>query len=117
MTDGSGLPEFAVGACGPCRHVFLMTPEAVTCPLCGRAPSAINPFPEAGVSAAPVEVPAAEEPAVEEEPVVITVTCPHCDKLVDLAVTQEQVAVVPSPPAEPPLPPPPPTPAPTTTPS
>lgn len=86
--------QYGVGACGSCRHVFLVTPELRNCPLCDRPADRVLAFAgavEAAVAAAETSL-EGEGPADAAIP--FTVTCPHCDKPVLLEVTQEAISVV-----------------------
>lgn len=83
-----------VGGCGACRHIFLVTPEARDCPLCGRPTYWVLPFSPERMEAVEVVAPEPEAPAVVEPPVPFSITCPHCGLIVLLEVTEEAIAVV-----------------------
>lgn len=97
MTQARAGPDYGIGGCGSCRHVFLVTPDLRNCPLCDRPADRVLAFTgEAEVMVA-TAVAAAEEASQPEPPVPFTVACPHCGKLVQLQVTEEEIAVVPPP--------------------
>lgn len=101
MTQAPSEVSYGVGACGTCRHLFLLTPELRTCPLCDRPADREIAFSEEAAVAVAVAEEAEASASAPEPPIPFTVTCPHCDQAVLLEVTQEAIMVV-TPPAVPP---------------
>lgn len=94
MTQSQAGPLYGVGGCGTCRHVFLVTPELRSCPLCDRPPDRVLAFAEAvAATVAAVEV-ALGESEEADAPIPYSVTCPHCDQEVLLEVTAEAITVI-----------------------
>lgn len=94
MNQPLATPGYGVGGCVTCRQVFLVTPEGRTCPLCDGPPLQILEFPTEGPVSGPYPVPEPEAEPGPETPTEITVTCPHCDQLVILHVSEDEVAVI-----------------------
>lgn len=92
--------SYGVGACGSCRHIFLITPQLRNCPLCDRPADRAIAFTGEAETIVAVAAEAAVEASAAEPPVPISIVCPHCDQVVLLQVTEEAIAVV-APPAAP----------------
>lgn len=86
--------SYGVGGCGRCRHVFLVTPELRTCPLCDGPVGMVLAFLVEDVGSPVVEEVVREFEPEAEPPIPFTVVCPHCDQAILLEVSQEAIAVV-----------------------
>ncbi len=95
MTGSPVAPAASIGACLTCRQVVLVTPDSPNCLLCGRPPALTLPFSVAQPTVQEVPPPPVEDFAPAEEPVYIGITCPHCEQNVQLALTPDNIAVVP----------------------
>jgi hypothetical protein len=102
MTQLNYPSAYAIGACLPCNHLFLVGPASVDCPLCGRPPAYTLPFTAVALSAHPEPVEGSTPAPPAAPPTLIGVTCPHCDGNVQLSITDSEIAVIPPPPQPPP---------------
>jgi hypothetical protein len=101
LVESAVASQVAIGACLNCRQLFLITPDTPTCYLCGRPPAYGLAF-AAVVSSAhpgPVEGPAISPPAAP--PILIGVTCPHCQHNVQLSISDSEISVLLPPAPEP----------------
>lgn len=79
MTQPANAFAPAIGACLPCRQIFLVTPETPNCVLCGQPPAYtlafpavppgfVEPAPDEPVEPIPAAVPSTEaSPAADEQ--------------------------------------------------
>jgi hypothetical protein len=91
----------AIGACLQCNQVFLVTDTHSSCLYCGKAPSLTLPFGLGHYIDAAVQATVDTESQEPAKPILIGVTCSHCQQTIHLAITDTEIAVVPPPPAPP----------------
>lgn len=68
MTQPADVFAPAIGACLPCRQLFLVTPETPNCILCGQPPAYTQPFANAGPLVTPASHPEPAEPIPSSAP-------------------------------------------------
>jgi hypothetical protein len=90
-------PQVRIGACLKCRQLFLVTYDSPNCYLCGDPPAYTLPFTAAAPSAQPEPVEGPTTPPPAAPPILIGVTCPHCQGNVQLSISDSEISVLPPP--------------------